>query len=112
MRAPRESHRPMLGLPVPDPGRDLRARLDAMPPESRRLARTAGGALAAIALVTAFAASAQGRTSAAPDTPGALAWLFALFAAVAVLGVFWVVLALVRGPSRPGDRLPGTAKHR
>lgn len=112
MRAPRESHRPILGLPAVSPGRDLRAGLDVMPPEARRLARTAGGALAAIALLTAFAASAQSRTYGGPDSPGALAWLFALFAAVAVLGVFWLVLALVRGPSRPDDRLPGTAKHR
>jgi len=112
MRAPRESHRPSLGIPALPSGRDLRAGLDVMPPEARRLARTAGAALAAIALLTAFAASAQSRTAGAPQAPGALAWLFAVFVALAVLGVFWVVLTLVRGPSRAPDRLPGTAKHR
>ena len=112
MRTPRESHRPFLGLPAVPSGRDLRAGLDVMPPEARRLARTAGAALAAIALLTAFAASAQGRTAGAPQAPGALAWLFAVFVALAVLGVFWLVLTLVRGPSRPIDRLPGTSRDR
>lgn len=112
MRAPRESHRPSLGLPALPSGRDLRAGLDVMPPEARRLARTAGAALAGIALLTAFAASAQGRTAGAPRASGALPWLFAVFVAVAVLGVFWLVLTLVRGPSRPPGRLPGTSKNR
>lgn len=83
-----------------------------MPPEARRLARTAGAALAVVTLLTAFAASAQSRTTGAPQSPGAMAWLFGIFIALAVLGVFWLVLTLVRGPGRPGDRLPGTAKHR
>ncbi len=112
MRSQRESQRPSVGLPLFPSRRDLRADLDVMPPEARRLARTAGAALAVIALLTAFAASAQGRTYGAPDENGALAWLFALFAAVAVLGIFLLVLTLVRGPARPRDRLPGTAKHR
>ena len=112
MRASRDSHRPSLGLPALPSERDLRAGLDVMPPDARRLARTAGAALAVIALVTAFAASAQSRTAGAPQAPGMIAWLFAIFVAVAVLGVFWLVLTLVRGPSRPEDRLPGTAKDR
>jgi hypothetical protein len=77
-------------------------------------ARSAGGALAFAALVLAFAASAQ--TAAwdpHPGTTGILPWLFAIFAAVAIAGVFLTVLWLVRRPSRaPGQAPPGSARQR
>jgi len=83
-----------------------------MPAESRRLVRAVGTGLALAALALAFAASAQ--TAAygpGADTRGGLAWIFALFAGAAVLGIFLVVLSLVRPPGhRPGARPPGTAE--
>lgn len=83
-------------------------------PEARRLARTAGGALAAGALLTAFVASAQ--TAAygpSVESNGILPWVFALFVAAAVIGVFLVVLALFRAPThREGEELPGAARRR
>ncbi len=78
-------------------------------------ARSAGGALAACALLLAFAASAQ--TAAwdpHPGTTGILPWLFAIFAAVAIAGVFLPVLGLIRRPSgrAPGQAPPGSARQR
>ncbi len=96
------------------PSQDLRPRLDALPAETRRLVRTVGLVLAAGALLVAFAAAAQ-TAAYGPRTEsgGILAWVFALFVGAAVLGIFLVVLSLVRTPSRrPGARMPGTARDR
>ncbi len=103
--------RPPLGSLARPPDRDLPA---ALSPEGRRLARTAGASLAVVALVTAFAASAQ-TAAYGPHAEGggALAWLFALFAAAAVLGVFLLVLTLGRRPeARPPGHLPGASRNR
>ncbi len=105
--------RPPLGSLARPPGHDLSG-AEALSPASRRLARTAGGALAAVALLTAFAASAQ-TAAYGPHAEGggALAWLFALFAAAAVLGVFLLVLTLGRRPEeRPPGHLPGASRNR
>ncbi len=96
------------------PSRDLRPELDAMPADTRRLVRTVGMLLAAGALLLAFAAAAQ--TAAygpRTETGGILPWVFAAFVGVAVLGIFVLILSLVRTPSRrPGSHLPGTARDR
>ena len=78
------------------------------------LARTAGSALAFTSLVLAFAAAAQAQAYAPPQTNGALAWVFAAFVAVAVVGIFLFVLFLVRGPSvePPGAHPPDSARRR
>jgi hypothetical protein len=102
---PLSAHSPTLGTPgeaAPAP--------DLLTAEGRRLARTAGAALALAALVTAFAATAQTAASGSGSESGVLPWIFALFVAAAVLGVFLVVLTLGRRPSgreeyeRPGSR--------
>ncbi|MGC4000216.1 MAG: hypothetical protein QM767_23370 [Anaeromyxobacter sp.] len=84
-----------------------------LPADVRRLVRTAGSALAATSLVLAFAAGAQAPVYGAGDARmnGALPWIFALFAAAAILGIFLFVLWLVRGPSSrpPGAPPPGHA---
>jgi hypothetical protein len=93
---------------------DLRAELDAMPAETRRLVRMVGTLLAAASLALAFATVAQ-TAAYGPKTEsgGVLAWVFALFVGVGVLAVFLVVLSLVRTPSRgPGSRPAGTARER
>lgn len=101
------------GLLAPTRTRNLRPVLDALPPEGRRLARTAGAALAVAALLTAFAASAQTAAYGGPVEGGVLAWVFALFIAAAVLGVFLVVLTLGARPAkREAHELPGTARNR
>lgn len=105
--------RPPLGSLARPPDRDLPG-AEGLSPEGRRLARTAGASLAVVALVTAFAASAQ--TAAygpRAEGGGALAWLFALFAAAAVLGVFLLVLTLGRRPeARPPGHVPGASRNR
>jgi hypothetical protein len=108
--------RPPLGSIVRPPGRGLRDVHDPaeLTPEGRRLARTAGGALAAVALLIAFAASAQ-TAAYGPQSEGsgALPWLFALFAAAAVLGVFLLVLTLGKRPGvRPPGHVPGASRNR
>ncbi len=96
------------------PSQDLRPGLDAMPAETRRLVRTVGTLLAAGALLLACAAAAQ--TAAygpRTETGGILPWIFALFVGAAVLGIFVLILNLVRAPSRrPGSHVPGTARDR
>jgi hypothetical protein len=75
-------------------------------PEARRLARTAGTMLAAAAFLFAFTAGAQGAVyGPSAEGTGALAWVFALFVGGAVIGVFLLVLYLVRPPAvrSPGE---------
>lgn len=96
-------------LRAPAPSRDLRPALDALPADARRVVRAVGFALAAASLLLAFAAAGQTAVY-GPRTEGggALAWLFALVAGVAVLGIFLLVLSLVRAPGRgpPGGGSP------
>lgn len=100
---------------LPAPSRDLRPALDALPADARRLVRAVGFALAAASLLLAFAAAGQTAVyGPRTESGGALAWLFALLAGVAVLGVFLLVLSLVRAPSShpPDGRRPGSARER
>lgn len=100
------------------PTHDLRPGIEAMPPETRRAVRMVGTALAFGSLLLACAAAAQ-TAAYGPNVGdgGVLPWVFALFAGVAVVAVFLVVLNLVRTPRRPDGRLPdgrlpGTARDR
>lgn len=102
--------RPPVGSIARPPADDLRA--GGLSPEGRRLARTGGAALAVASLLAAFAASAQTAVyGPRAEGSGFLAWVFALFIAAAVLGVFLLVLTLVRGPTQP-DHPPGTSRNR
>jgi len=76
--------------------------------------RTAGTALAATSLLLGFAAGAQGQAHSPGTGGGTLPWVFALFAAAAVLGVFLFVLFLGGGPPTrpPGAPPPGAARSR
>jgi hypothetical protein len=78
-------------------------------PEVRRLARSAGTALAAIALLLAFTVGAQGGVyGPSAEGAGALAWVFALFVGAAVIGLFLLVLFLVRSPAEHRSGAPPT----
>ncbi len=83
--------------------------------EVRRRVRTAGTMLAVASLLLAVTAGAQGAVyGPAAEGSGALAWVFALFVGASVIGVFLLVLYLVRPPvvRRPGDPPPGSARQR
>jgi hypothetical protein len=76
-------------------------------------ARTAGHALAFTALALAFAAAAQAPITTPDAGGGGVAWLFAVFVAAAVGGIFLFVLWLVRGPTpRAPETPPGAAPDR
>lgn len=79
------------------------------------LARTVGTTLAVTAIVLAFAAAAQSQawSGGVGTSGGLLPWLFAAFAAAALVGVFLFVLWIVSDPrERHGDEPHGVARRR
>jgi predicted anti-sigma-YlaC factor YlaD len=78
------------------------------PPEVRRLVRMVGTVLASTSLVVACAVAAQTAAYQPGQAGGLLPWVFALFVGAALVGIFMLVLLLVRdSPRHPGGGPPG-----
>jgi hypothetical protein len=75
----------------------------------RRLVRTIGTVLAMTSLALACAATAQTAAYKPGQAGGLLPWVFALFVGAALVGIFLLVLLLVRdSPRYPAGGPPGS----